>query len=106
MGSGCRGRLNADIRACAALERHLRTCAQEDGDEHRRVILDGLPAGSSLAGLSILCHDEAGRPAGACKGRLTMSWVNGVKKVALKEGVAVDLPALPVRTSQRRPSVM
>lgn len=78
----------------------MRTPAQEDGDEHRRVILDGLPAGSSVAGLSILCHDEAGRPAGACKGRLTMSWVKGVKKVALKEGVPVDLPALPVRAWQ------
>ena len=66
------------------------------------MILDGLPAGSSLAGLSVLCHDEAGRPAGACKGRLTMSWVNGVKKVALKEGVPADLPALPVRL--RHPS--
>ena len=61
------------------------------------MILDGQPAGSSLAGLSVLCHDEAGRPAAACKGRLTMSWVNGTKKVSLKEGVPLDLPPLPVR---------
>lgn len=59
-------------------------------------VLEGLPAGSSLEGLSFLCLDEAGRPAAAVKGRLQTSWSRGTKRVALKEDVPVDLPRLPV----------
>ena len=71
--------------------------AQEDGEEHPRATLDGAPAGSSLSGLSIQCADEAGRPAAACKVRLTTSWTGGCRKVSLKQGVPLPLPALSVR---------
>lgn len=98
------------LRDGAALPRSSLPPETENAPPKSLVLLDGLLAGSVLSGLTVLLTDSACQPVPRpVRGRLTVGWASGSKRLALgggaaaaggdggvADGVAVTLPNLAV----------